>query len=72
MMARRHLFQEIREYQNKKKILVPALLVLGVAGLFLPILPGVALIILAILLLFPRHGEQLLQKVKSSLNFGQK
>ena len=71
-MARRHLFQEIRDYQNKKKILVPALLVLGVAGLFLPILPGIALIILAILLLFPRHGEQLLQKVKSSLSFGQK
>ena len=71
-MARKHLIQQIRDYQNKKKILVPVLLILGVAGLVLPVLPGVALIILAILLLFPRHGEQLLQKVKSSFSFGQK
>jgi uncharacterized protein YqgC (DUF456 family) len=71
-MARRKLIKEIRDFQNKKKIMIPILLILGVAGLFLPILPGIALIILAVLLLFPRHGEQLLHKVKSSFSFGQK
>jgi uncharacterized membrane protein YbaN (DUF454 family) len=71
-MARKHLFQEIREYQVKKKFIIPMLLILGTAGLFLPVLPGIAMIVVAVLLLFPRHGEQFLQKMKRSLSFGQK
>ena len=71
-MARKYLFQEIRDYQNKKKFIVPLLLIAGVTGLFLPILPGITIIALAVLLMFPRQGERLLEKIKSSLSFGPK
>jgi uncharacterized membrane protein YbaN (DUF454 family) len=71
-MARKHLFQEIRDFQNKKKLIVPALLLVGVAGLFLPVLPGVAIIALALLLLFPRRGEEILARLKRAFRFGPK
>ena len=66
-MTEKPLTEEIRDFQKSKKVLIPILLVVGLAGLFLPILPGVALLFLGYLLIFPRQGEDFLQKIRSIL-----
>ena len=66
-MSEKPLTEEIRDFQKSKKVLIPILLVVGLAGLFLPILPGVALLFLGYLLIFPRQGEDFLQKIRSIL-----
>ncbi len=64
-MSKKDLVDEIRDFQKNKKKLIPVLVVLGILGLFLPILPGVALLFFGFLLIFPREGENLLKKVRS-------
>ena len=64
-MRKKDLVDEIRDFQKNKKKLIPVLVVLGILGLFLPILPGVALLFFGFLLIFPREGENLLKKVRS-------
>ncbi len=64
-MSKKNLVDEIRDFQKNKKKLIPVLVVLGILGLFLPILPGVALLFFGFLLIFPREGENLLKKVRS-------
>ncbi len=64
-MSKKDLVDEIRDFQKDKKKLIPVLIVLGILGLFLPILPGVALLFFGFLLIFPREGENLLKKVRS-------
>ncbi len=64
-MPRKSLQEEIEDFQVEKKKLIPALLVAGVAGLLLPVLPGVALIVLA---LNPRRGEEIIRKIRHFLN----
>lgn len=66
-MPRKSLQEEIEDFQVEKKKLIPALLVAGVAGLVLPVLPGVALIVLALLLLNPRRGEEVIRKIRHFL-----
>lgn len=66
-MTEKPLTEEIRDFQRSKKVLIPILLLVGLAGLFLPILPGVALLFLGYLLIFPRQGENFLQKIRSTL-----
>ncbi len=63
-MASKRLADEIKHFQKQKRVIVPVLLALGVVGLFLPLLPGLALLFLAVLLIFPRGGESLLQKLR--------
>ncbi len=58
------LRDEMREYSRGKKWLVPLLIVLGLVGLVLPVLPGLALIVLGLLMLFPREGNALLNRLK--------
>ena len=64
-MSKKDLVDEIRDFQKNKKKLIPVLVVLGILGLFLPILPGVALLFFGFLLIFPREGENLLKKIRS-------
>ncbi len=64
-MSKEDLVDEIRDFQKNKKKLIPVLVVLGILGLFLPILPGVALLFFGFLLIFPREGENLLKKIRS-------
>ncbi len=64
-MSKKDLVDEVRDFQKNKKKLIPVLVVLGILGLFLPILPGVALLFFGFLLIFPREGENLLKKIRS-------
>ncbi len=64
-MSKKDLVDEIRDFQKNKKKLIPVLIVLGILGLFLPILPGAALLFFGFLLIFPREGENLLKKIRS-------
>ncbi len=64
-MSKKDLVDEVRDFQKNKKKLIPVLVVLGILGLFLPILPGVALLFFGFLLIFPRKGENLLKKIRS-------
>jgi len=64
-MSKKDLVDEIRDFQKNKKKLIPVLVVLGILGLFLPILPGAALLFFCFLLIFPREGENLLKKIRS-------
>ena len=63
-MLQKNLVEEIKDFRKDKKKLIPVVIVLGVLGLFLPILPGIALLFLGFLLIFPREGENLLQKIR--------
>lgn len=63
-MNRFDLREEIRQFQKKKTRFAIPILVLGVLGLILPVIPGVALIMLAILLLFPMQGQRLIDRIK--------
>ncbi len=64
-MRKKDLVDEIKDFQKNKKKLIPVVIVLGIVGLFLPILPGVALLFFGFLLIFPREGEKLLKKIRS-------
>ena len=63
-MIQKDLVDEIKDFRKDKKKLIPAVIVLGILGLFLPILPGIALLFFGFLLVFPREGENLLQKIR--------
>lgn len=63
----KELVDEIKDFQKSKKKLIPIVIIFGVLGLFLPILPGVALLFLGFLLVFPREGEDLISKIRSTL-----
>ena len=64
-MRKKDLVDEIKDFRKSKKKLIPVLIVLGILGLFLPILPGVALLFFGFLLIFPKEGEKLQKKIRS-------
>lgn len=64
-MEKKDLVEEIKDFRKNKKQLLPIIVVLGILGLFLPILPGVALLFFGFLLIFPREGENLLKKIRN-------
>jgi len=57
-MKKKSLHEEIKQFQKEKKILVPSLLIVGVAGLIMPVIPGLAFIFLALMLIFPKQGKE--------------
>ena len=67
-MNKRPLYKEILEFSKTKKLLAIPLFILGLLGLILPIIPGLALIFIASLFLFPKESEKLLDKIKQLLN----
>lgn len=66
-MKRKMLLDEIREFQSAKKVIISGLVLLGVLGLLLPILPGTAFLLLAFLLVFPKDGERILNRIRKAL-----
>ncbi len=68
MKKKKSLYEEIKKFQDEKKLYGIVLLVLGILGLIFPIIPGLLLIGLAITLISPKHGEVILKKLKSFFN----
>lgn len=65
-MGKKSLNEEISDFQQDKKKLVPYLLLLGLIGLFLPVLPGIAILFLVFLLIFPRYGEDIISRIRET------
>ena len=66
-MKNRPLYEEISKFIKTKKIIAIPLIILGLLGLILPIIPGTVFLVLALLLLFPKDGEKLIEKIKRLL-----
>lgn len=64
MLKDKSLYQEIKDFQHSKKRLIPVLFSLGLLGLFLPVLPGIALLLLGLSLLFPQQGKNAIEKTR--------
>jgi hypothetical protein len=64
-MPKKSLADVIKDYQKDKKKLIPILIALGLVGLIFPILPGIAILFLSLLLIFPRRGEEVIRKIRS-------
>lgn len=64
-MLKKSLTEEMKDYQQSKKRVIPMLIVLGSIGLILPILPGIAILFLGFLLFSPRRGEKIIKKIRS-------
>lgn len=65
-MIKKTLVEEISDFRKAKKVLIPVLLTVGCLGLFLPVLPGLAFIFLGFVLLFPKQGNDLLNKIRKA------
>jgi hypothetical protein len=68
MEKKNSLYDEMKKFQSEKKNYVIALIILGVLGLILPIIPGLLLIGSGIALISPKYGEALLEKIKKWFN----
>jgi uncharacterized protein YqgC (DUF456 family) len=51
--------KEIQDYSRKKYGLAALLLILGLAGIILPVIPGIALIALALMILKPSWWDKI-------------
>lgn len=60
-----NLREEIRQFRKRKIRFAIPILILGVLGLVLPIIPGMALIVLAVLLLFPLQGKKWIESIRA-------
>ncbi|HNW59077.1 MAG TPA: hypothetical protein PKI62_05340 [bacterium] len=63
-MSAEQLREEIRRFQRRKKWFALPLIALGVIMLVTPG-PGLAVLLLGFMLLFPRDGERLLRWIKA-------
>ncbi len=64
MKHKHSLYEEMKKFQEEKKVCIIVLFVLGVIGLIFPVIPGLLLIGLAIALMSPRLAEILQAKIK--------
>jgi len=64
---KRPLVEEIRSFRKNKIKTALLLLVIGLAGLVLPIIPGLVFILLAVWLVFPDQSEKLWERLKEAL-----
>jgi uncharacterized protein YqgC (DUF456 family) len=64
MQKKTSLIDEIKKFREEKKYYIIALFILGILGLIFPVIPGLLLIGLGIMLISPKHGEALLEKIK--------
>ncbi len=63
-----NLREDIRRFRRRKAWYAVPLLILGIVGLVLPIMPGWILIFLAIFLLFPATGDKIIERLKRLKN----
>ena len=68
MEKKNSLYDEMKKFHSEKKIYIIALIIVGVLGLILPIIPGLLLIGVGIALISPKYGEALLEKIKRWFN----
>ena len=68
MEKKKSLYDEMKKFHSEKKIYIIVLIILGVLGLILPIIPGLLLIGVGIALISPKYGEALLEKIKKWFN----
>ncbi|MFZ5515614.1 MAG: hypothetical protein ACOY90_03185 [Candidatus Zhuqueibacterota bacterium] len=64
MKQQNSLYEEMKKFRSEKKLYSIVLLVLGVIGLVLPIIPGFLFIGLGLALLYPKQGTELLERIK--------
>ncbi len=67
MKKKNSLYEEIKKFQKEKKIYFVILIFVGLLGLIFPVIPGIFLIGLGIVLISPKYGEVLLNKIKQWL-----
>lgn len=65
MAKQNSLLDEMKQFQSEKKIYVVVLILVGLLGLVLPVIPGLLFIGLGIALISPRHGTALFEKIKN-------
>ena len=65
------LWQDILSYTRSKNKIAVALIIIGVLGLALPVLPGVLLIVIGLLILKPEWADKLKQKLRNNKDFNQ-
>ncbi|MDW7680566.1 MAG: hypothetical protein SCK70_08370 [bacterium] len=68
-VTKKSLFEEINQFNRDKQKYALILLIVGFAGLLLPVIPGLMLIVLGIMLLHPKLGEALLEEIKEWFQF---
>ncbi len=68
MKKKTSLIDEMKKFREEKKYYIIALFALGILGLIFPIIPGLLLIGLGIVLISPKYGEALLEKIKKWFN----
>ena len=68
MKKKTSLIDEMKKFREEKKYYIIALFALGILGLIFPIIPGLLLIGLGIVLISPKYGEALLEKIKQGFN----
>ena len=64
MKNKKSIREEIRHFGKKKQWIAIPLIVLGIVGLVLPVMPGWVLIFLGSLFLFPKPTERILNWLK--------
>jgi uncharacterized protein YqgC (DUF456 family) len=65
-MKKKHsLYEEMQEFNKRKKLYAMILLVIGIFGLIFPVIPGLLFIGFAIALFSPQLASALVAKVKS-------
>ena len=57
--------EEIKQFQTEKKWYGIVLILLGLLGLVLPVMPGWLLIAAGVALISPKYGERLFEKIKT-------
>jgi len=56
---RKKLRQEIREFRRVKIFFAIPLIIIGLLGLVLPVIPGILLIVYGIIFLFPSRNKKM-------------
>jgi len=64
-MHNNNLREEIRQFQKRKTRFAVPIIVLGLLGLVLPVIPGLALLALGVMLLFPMQGRRLIERIRN-------
>ena len=64
MGAKKPLWQDIQVFTRQKFRIASALLLIGLAGLVLPVIPGLLLIAIALFILKPEWSHKLSKKIR--------